>query len=82
MTTPYERTKAVLDTREFLQMLANEEEISVEGLVRSVAVCLLRHYPLDIDLSNSALALPGLWSTPERRRQRLHIVRGAGDRLP
>jgi hypothetical protein len=68
MTTPSERTKAVTDTREFLQMLARADEITVGGLVQTVALGLLRHYPLDVDLDVSASALPGLWVAPKRRR--------------
>ncbi|MFM0152888.1 BPSL0761 family protein [Paraburkholderia sediminicola] len=64
MTTPTERTKAVLDTRHFLQMLANADEVTIPGLVQTVAAGLLRHYPLHIDLSVSASALPGIWAQP------------------
>jgi hypothetical protein len=60
MTTAYERTKSVLETRRFLQMLASADEVTIRGLVQSVAVCLLRHYPFDGDLEVSAAALPGL----------------------
>ncbi|MFM0557610.1 hypothetical protein P0D69_42735 [Paraburkholderia sediminicola] len=70
MTTPHERTKAVIDTRELLQMLASAEQITIDGLVQSVALSLLRHYPLDIDLDVSAAALPGVWAAPEHRRTR------------
>ncbi|WP_308235589.1 BPSL0761 family protein [Burkholderia sp. SCN-KJ] len=47
MTTAHERTKAVIETRKFLQMLASADEVTISGLVQSVAVCLLRHYPLN-----------------------------------
>jgi hypothetical protein len=67
MTTPHERTKAVVDTRGLLQMLASADEITINGLVQSVALGLLRHYPLDVDLEMSAAALPGLWAAPEHR---------------
>lgn len=62
MTTPYERTKAVTDTREFLQMLASADRVDCHGNVQSVAEHLLRHYPLNIDLDVSAAALPGVWA--------------------
>ncbi|KVS41514.1 hypothetical protein WK43_22920 [Burkholderia ubonensis] len=68
MTTPRERTKAVVDTREFLRMLASADEVTVRGLVQTMAMCLLRHYPLDIDLEVSAAALPGVWAVPEHRQ--------------
>ncbi|MEX3897834.1 BPSL0761 family protein [Paraburkholderia sp. BR10954] len=64
MTTPAERTKAVLETRGFLNVLATAEQITIPGLVQSVAMGLLRHYPLDVDLEVSALALPRIWAPP------------------
>jgi hypothetical protein len=67
MTTPAERTKAVVDTRDFLETLSNAEEVTIPGLVQSVATGLLRHYPLDGDLAVSALALPGIWA-PQKQR--------------
>jgi hypothetical protein len=68
VTTPYERTNAVIGTREFLQTLAVAEEISIPGLVQSVALSLLRHFPLPIDVDVSAAALPGLWAPAVRLR--------------
>ncbi|MBC8725759.1 hypothetical protein F6X37_30685 [Paraburkholderia sp. 31.1] len=64
MTTPSERTKAVLDTRDFLEMLANAEAVTIPGLVQSVATCLLQHFPLLIDLDISASTLPTVWAPP------------------
>jgi hypothetical protein len=66
MTTPAERTKAVLETRDFLRTLAVADEITIPGLVRTVAVGLLRHYPLDVDIEVSASALPGIWAHPKQ----------------
>ena len=57
---PDERTKAVVETRKFLQMLEGADEVSIPGLVQTVAAGLLRHYPLDVDLAVSASALPGI----------------------
>lgn len=68
MTTPHERTKAVTDTRELLQMLARADEITIGGLVQTVALGLLRHYPLDIDLDVSAAALPEVWAASKLRQ--------------
>ena len=68
MTTPCERTKAVTDTRELLTMLARADEITIGGLVQTVALGLLRHYPLDIDLDVSAAALPGIWAASAHRQ--------------
>ncbi|WP_338068913.1 BPSL0761 family protein [Paraburkholderia bryophila] len=82
MTTPCERTKAVTDTRELLQMLARADEIRVGGLVQAVALGLLRHYPLDIDLEVSASALPGLWAAPKRRRVESTAATGRPSPIP
>lgn len=49
-------------------MLASADEVTVRGLVQTMAMCLLRHYPLDIDLEVSAAALPGVWAVPEHRQ--------------
>lgn len=67
MTSPHERTKAVTDTRELLQMLASAQQISIDGLVQSVALGLLKHYPVEIDLEVSAGVLPGIWASPKRQ---------------
>ncbi|RKE25187.1 hypothetical protein B0G76_6706 [Paraburkholderia sp. BL23I1N1] len=64
MTTPDERTKAVVKTRDFLRMIVHADEVAIPGLVQTVAADLLRHYPLDVDLSVSASALPGVWAQP------------------
>ncbi|RKF36693.1 BPSL0761 family protein [Paraburkholderia fungorum] len=68
MTTPAERTKAVVDARNFLQLLSNAEEVTIRGLVQSVAIGLLRHYPLDVELDASASALPEIWARPTAER--------------
>ena len=65
MTIPDERTKAVVETRNLLRILATADEVNIPGLVQTVAVGLLRHYPLDADLAVSASALPGIWATPK-----------------
>lgn len=67
MTTPAERTKAVVDTRDFLETLSNADDVTIPGLVQTVATGLLRHYPLDVDLDVSASALPGIWAHPIQR---------------
>lgn len=68
MTMLYKRTKAIIETRELLQMLAAGGERTIGVLVQTEALRLLRHYPLDIDLDVSASALPGIWGAPKRRR--------------
>lgn len=72
MTTAYERTKSVIETRQFLQMLASTDDVASRSHVQSVAIRLLRHYPLDIDLDVSATALPGVWAvlTPNAAMRR------------
>ncbi|WP_429251434.1 BPSL0761 family protein [Paraburkholderia sp. GAS333] len=70
MTNAYERTQSVVETRKFLQTLARADEVTIRGLVQSVAVCLLRHYPLDVDLEVSAAAMPELWAPPKTNNVR------------
>lgn len=65
MTMPYERTKAVIETRELLQLLAASDDVASGIDIHAIAVRLLRHYPLDVDLDISAAALPGVWAAPE-----------------
>ncbi|WP_338943262.1 BPSL0761 family protein [Paraburkholderia sp. 22B1P] len=66
MTTPEERTRAVLVARELLETLAHGRGDYCADLVRTLAFSLLRHYPLDVDIDVSALALPRLWSSCAR----------------
>jgi hypothetical protein len=65
MTMPEERTRAVVETRKFLRLLAIADDVTVRGRLSEVAGRLLRHYPLDVDLEVSAAALPGVWAAPE-----------------
>lgn len=64
MTAEHECTKGVVETRKFLQMLASAVDVTIRGLVQSVAEYLLRHHPLGVGLEASATALPGVWSHP------------------
>jgi hypothetical protein len=66
MTKPEERTKAVVETRDFLRILAAADEITIPGLVQAVAAGLLEHYPIDADLGLSASALPSIWAYPNQ----------------
>ncbi|MGS1021358.1 BPSL0761 family protein [Burkholderia glumae] len=70
MTTAYERTKAVIETRELLQLLASPASTTTCDAIQGAAMLLLRHYPLDIDLEISAAALPGIWTAPPRYHSR------------
>jgi hypothetical protein len=65
MTTPTERTNAVIETRRFLESLASSEGLTDVSNFQEIAIRLLRHYPNDIDLSVSASAFPSVWSTPK-----------------
>ncbi len=62
MTTPCERTNAVVKTRAFLQSLVARNDGAAHRNIHEVAEHLLRHYPLDVDLDVSAAALPNLWA--------------------
>lgn len=69
MTTPQERTRSVLQTREFLEKLLDREQLPLD--VRREALCLLRHYPFARDLDYAAAAFPETWApvcVPEERR--------------
>lgn len=81
MTLPAERTKSVVDTRAFLEMLASDEQVTIPGLVQSVALCLLKHFPSSIDLRISASSSPQVWAPPSSReldKPRLKSVRIVG----
>lgn len=65
MTTPDERTRAVLKTREFLIALANSVPTSdVSEAVRQRAETLLRHYPGTGDMSLAHGAIPNWFGPP------------------
>lgn len=64
MTMPHERTRAVLQTREFLKGLAGKEP-GIPQAVRQEAERLLRHYPDELDLAITAKALPAWWSVQD-----------------
>ncbi|WP_408533607.1 BPSL0761 family protein [Paraburkholderia fungorum] len=67
MTLPLERTRAVLDAREFLADLAPApEEVNVD-LFRRRAHMLLRRFPGHVHLQLSAAMAPGIWGEPEER---------------
>ena len=69
MTQPQERTKALVDARELLEILYASEEAIMWDLIRTLAMIILRHYPRDDDIVESAAALPSLWSVPPPARQ-------------
>lgn len=58
MTTPYERTRALIETKHFLeQLLVPKESPRVPAWARERARKLLRHYPMysNIELAHKAL---------------------------
>ena len=60
MTIPYERTRALLETKIFLQQLQDPKLTPrVPASVREHARALLRHYPsyADIELAHKALPM-------------------------
>ncbi len=60
MTTPDERTRAVLHTKEFLvELMSAERTPGIPDAVRSEARRLLRHYPslTELDLAHRALPM-------------------------
>jgi hypothetical protein len=69
MTMPDERTRAVLDARDFLERLARAElvEESPQTLM-TWAKAMLRHYPEDTHIRLASKALPAYWSSPEESR--------------
>ncbi|WP_290370774.1 BPSL0761 family protein [Paraburkholderia caribensis] len=62
MTSPLERTKAVLETRNLLLRLATADYESTLVEARLNALRLLRHFPLDIDIDMSAALVPSIWA--------------------
>ncbi|WP_322050555.1 BPSL0761 family protein [Paraburkholderia bannensis] len=61
MTTPDERTIAVIQTRWLLEALVCATDSIAHSMVRVEALRLLQHYPADADLTISAAALPKVW---------------------
>lgn len=63
MTTPDERTRAVMQTRLFLvQLCAGALMAGVPEQVRREARRLLRHFPDAGHLDHAAVAWPGTWA--------------------
>lgn len=63
MTTPDERTRAVMQAKAFLQELCETERFpDVPAEVRRQAHVLLRHYPSAEHLDFAAVAWPQWWA--------------------
>jgi|APIni6443716594_1056825.scaffolds.fasta_scaffold1837639_1 hypothetical protein len=69
MTMPNERTRSVLQTRQFLEELAGAKVSGIPEEVRVEARRLLRHFPETYDLVFSAEACPDLWARPEPKQR-------------
>lgn len=62
MTIPFERTRALIRTAEFLRNLQDPEQTpQVPALVRSYAGSLLEHYPSYNDIEQAHKMLPDLF---------------------
>jgi hypothetical protein len=82
MTTPYERTRALVHTRQFLQDLCDSERSpAVPDPVRVEARRLLRHYPSNRDLELLVMALPQ-WFAREDGRDRPSLLELLGESGP
>ncbi|WP_311734883.1 MULTISPECIES: BPSL0761 family protein [unclassified Paraburkholderia] len=69
MTMPDERTRGVFGARELLFTLAQGPGAYSADPVRTLAKALLRHYPLEVDVAVSALALPNVWASASNWRR-------------
>lgn len=56
MTIPYERTRALVETKQLLQDLADIPR--VPKAVRAAALTLLQHFPTLLDVEAAHIALP------------------------
>ena len=65
MTMPYERTRTIIQTRNFLQELRQDE--SLPENIRKEAHRLLRHLPEDHELDHFALLSPLLWTRVDHK---------------
>jgi hypothetical protein len=63
LTTPHQRTRAVLQTRDFLSKLASETGVSVAKEVQDEARRLLYHYPEPWHLSRLHARNPEDWGS-------------------
>jgi hypothetical protein len=66
MTTPYERTRAVLKTRLFLQDLQSARKCpDLPQELRNQASALLRHFPDRMDLIHLYRMIPMFYDDPD-----------------
>lgn len=83
MTTPRERYRAVLATREFLVSLITPSETPrIPARIRSEARSLLRHYPNTLDMEEAASGAPSVFEgVSARRREEQTFMVAAAERL-
>ncbi|WP_354123152.1 BPSL0761 family protein [Burkholderia ambifaria] len=67
MTTPSERTVAVLRTRTFLMELGSPVACGIPREIASAAENLLRHYPSLMDIELTCAMYPACWEMPVTR---------------
>lgn len=65
MPVPYERTRAVLDGREFLIQLSVAADKGDLSKFHARARALLRHYPEAVHLHLTAAMAPEIWADPD-----------------
>lgn len=71
MTTPVERTQAILQTRKLLEALAARPDDSLKALddLREQAAALLPHYPDATHMKSASWNCPGLFGKPPRQAE-------------
>ena len=68
---PDERTRSIIQTREFLESIAGGREgPCIPESVKREAYRLLRHYPDDWHLATVAREVPEFWADPDVLRLR------------
>lgn len=66
MTLPNERTRAIVNTRNFLYDLADPKKTPrVPKAVRQEALRVLKHYPWNLHLDITAAVMPDIWGKTE-----------------
>lgn len=69
MTLPDERTRAVINTQDFLRRLLDPKQTPrIPKKIRKEAYWCLRHYPWTLYLEQSAKKLPDIWGMPETKK--------------
>jgi hypothetical protein len=83
MTTPAERYRSAIQTREFLVSLITPSETPrVPSPIRSTARALLRHFPNSLDLEEAAYAAPEVFKgVASRQREEQAFMTDVAERL-